>query len=498
MTRRLFYAMLGTETNTFSPLPSGWQAWHAGTLRRRREHDPTVNRMHIAYAPLFAALDERGWTLVPGLQAFAAPAGITPRAVWESLRDELLEDLAHAGEIDAVMLFLHGAMVAEGCDDCEGDLLARVRAHVGRHVPVGAVLDLHCHVSEAMLARADALVGFKHYPHTDAYERLLDLFRILADTREGKVRPVTACARVRMLGFFHTTREPMASFVDGLYALEREPGVLNAWLAHGFPYADVPDLAVAAIVVTDGDRARADALARDLRDAFFALRHDVVPDFVGLDQALDAAPADSLADSLAEPRGPVILADTADNTGGGAPGDSTFALSALLARDVSSAALGPLYDPGSVDVCHDAGAGAQIRLRIGGKLARESGPPVDVDCTVLAVAERVVQTLNGGPSELGRAAAVRIGAGIDVVLTAKRVQAGSPELFTRLGIEPRAKRVLVLKSAQHFHAGFAPLSSRVLYVGGPGALPGRLQDVPYRRIRAARYWPNTEQPDFDD
>src|SRR5262249_1624928 len=157
----------------------------------------------------------------------------------------------------------------------------------------------------------------------------------------------------------------------------------------------------------------------------------VVPQLSTIEKALDIA--------LAERGGPVTIADTADNTGGGAPGDSTYFLDALIARRVAGSAVGPLFDPGAVDVCHDAGVGARLRLRIGGKLCAQSGNPLDVDCSVIAIADRVIQQLNGGPSNLGRSAAIRIQLdgnddGIDVILTTKRVQAGSPDLFSRLGV----------------------------------------------------------------
>ena len=497
--KRVFFAMLGTETNTFSPIPTGMTIWRDTVLRRRTDSEPTVTPRQAVFAPLYAMLEARGWELVPSLQAFATPTGITPRPVYEQLRDELLADLAAAGKVDAVMLFLHGAMVADGYDDCEGDLLGRVRAlldqKIGARVPIGAELDLHCHVSAAMMQHADVLVGYKHYPHTDTYERLLDLFKILADTAEGRVRPVMARARVRMLGMFHTTRAPMSDFVAKLYALEREPGVLNAWLGHGFPYGDVPDLGVTAVVVTDGDRRKAQTLACGLRDEFFAIRDRVVPELTTIESALDQA--------LAERGGPVTIADTADNTGGGAPGDSTFFLDALLRRRVAGSAVGPLYDPGAVDVCHDAGVGARLRLRIGGKLCAESGTPIDVDCRVIAVADRVIQRLNGGPSNLGRSASIGIrldghADGIDVVLTSKRVQAGSPDLFSRLGVDPATKRVLIVKSTQHFHAGFAPISTRVIYTADRGALQGNMRDIPYRRVDARTYWPFTETPVCED
>ena len=495
--KTLFLAMLATETNTFSPLPTGWNVWRETLLRRRSEHKETITRRQSAYAPLFARLDARDWALVSGLQAFAVPAGPTPRAVYESLRDELLDDLDAAMPCDAVMLFLHGAMVADGYDDCEGDILARVRARVGKQIPIGAELDLHCHVTPAMLEMANVLVGYKHYPHTDVYDRLNDLFEIVADAADGKVQPTMASAACKMIGMYHTTREPMSGFVDRMYALERERGVLNVWLAHGFPYGDVPGIGAHVIVTTDNDPTRAHELARTLRDEFFALRDAVITPQLRIDAALDLA--------LQDGRAPITIADTADNTGGGAPGDSTFFLDALMRRRVGGVALGPLYDPGAVGICQDGGIGARLRLRIGGKLGPESGTPLDIDCTVIGLSNRVVQTLNGGPSSLGACAAVRIhidrdgtAPGIEIVLTTRRVQAGSPELFTGVGIDPLAQRILVVKSTQHFHAAFAPISARVIYTCDRGALIADARDIPYQRVRTADFWPFNPAPDFGD
>jgi microcystin degradation protein MlrC len=493
--KKMFLAMLATETNTFSPLPTGWNNWRDTVLRHRKEHDPTVSRRQSVYAPLFARMDERDWTLAPGLQAFAVPAGTTPREVYETLRDELLEDLEASMPVDAVMLFLHGAMVADGYDDCEGDILTRVRKRVGPNIPIGAELDLHCHVTPTMMNTADVLVGYKHYPHTDTYERLLDLFDIVADTQEGRVKPTMARAACKMIGMYHTTREPMSGFVDRMYALEREPGVLNVWLAHGFPYGDVPSIGAHVVVATDNDPAKARDIARRLRDEFFAMRDAVSTTTLSIEAALDLA--------LEDGRRPITIADTADNTGGGAPGDSTFFLDALIKRRITNAAVGPLYDPIAVAVCQDGGTGARLRLRIGGKLGPESGDPLDVDCTVIGLANRVVQTLNGGPSSLGACAAVRIHVpgedhGIEVLLTTRRVQAGSPELFSGAGIDPTTKRIIVVKSTQHFYAGFAPISARVIYTGDRGALAADMRTIPYKRVTTSDYWPFNPSPDFAD
>lgn len=492
---KFFFAMLGTETNTFSPIPTGMNIWRNTTLRRTKQRaEPTVGRRHKVYAPLFRRAEERGWEMAPGLQAFATPSGITPRSVYESLRDELLTDLSDAQPVDGVLLFLHGAMVADGYHDCEGDILAGVRERVGPEVPIVAELDLHCHLSQTMFRHADALVGYKEYPHIDTYDRLIDAFDIMADTAEGKSRPVMAWFDCRMIGMYHTTREPMRSFVDHMSSLEGRDGIVNVWLGHGFPYGDVADVGTKVVVVAD-DAAKARSLASRLGHHFFEMRNEVQ----SYPQTIRAA----LDDALATTQGPVTIADTGDNTGGGAPGDSTWFLREMMEQGIEDAALGPLYDPVAVTLCQDGGIGARMQLRIGGKLSEESGAPVDARCTVIGVNERVTQTLNSATSQLGPCAAVKIlltgedthsAAGIDVVLSSRRVQAGSPEFFSQLNIEPRTKRILVVKSTQHFHAGFAPISTRILYAGDKGALQSDFTTIPYRNVETARYWPFVEDP----
>jgi len=207
---KLFAALLGTETNTFSPVPTGLNAWQDSCLVHRNES--AAGAMDLP-GMLAASADRRGWQVSRGLLAFALPGGITPRRVYESLRDEIMADLENALPVDAVMLSLHGAMVADGYDDCEGDLLASVRTVLGPKIPIGALLDLHCHLSEAMLAHATILVGYKEYPHVDISARWQDLFEIVADTAESRTRPAMSVFDCRMLGFYHTTKEPMRSFV---------------------------------------------------------------------------------------------------------------------------------------------------------------------------------------------------------------------------------------------------------------------------------------------
>jgi microcystin degradation protein MlrC len=478
---RVFSATLGTETNTFAPMPTGLASFQERGFYRAGEH-PDHPTMFAG--PLWAARlrgRERGWTLHEGLVAFAMPSGTTTRAAFETLRDELLADLRRALPVDLVLLGLHGAMVADGCDDCEGDLLQRVRAIVGPGVVVGAELDPHCHLSAAMVAHADLLIAFKEYPHTDILERALELVDLCAARVERRIRPVPAVVDCEMIVPLHTSRAPARGFVDRIQALEGRDGILSISLAHGFAWGDVPDMGTKVLVYADGDAAKAQALARRLADELVALRDALGIPMPGIDAALDQA--------LAAPAGPVVLADGADNPGGGAAGDSTFVLRRLVERGIGSACLGPLWDPGAVRIAFEAGAGARLPLRIGGKVGPLSGDPIDLDVTVRALRREMVMTgLAGTPAALGDCALVETDGGIAVVLVTVRNQAMDTDLFTQLGVDLGTRRIVVVKSSQHFYASYAKVAQQVIYVDAPGTVTSDLRTLPYRRIRRPK-WP---------
>ena len=234
---KLFTTFLGTETNTFSPIPTGHANFAETFLVRGGDHgdEPSVYSRPLAIAR--GRAQQRGWTVAESLATFAQPAGLTVRSVYESFRDEILDDLCAELPVDMVLLNLHGAMVADGYDDCEGDLIAQVREIVGPGVPIGVELDPHCHLSQEMVNNATALITFKEYPHIDAAERAEELFDIIASAAEGKIRPAISVFDCRMIGIYHTTREPMRSYVDRIKGLEGRDGVLSISVVHGFPGA---------------------------------------------------------------------------------------------------------------------------------------------------------------------------------------------------------------------------------------------------------------------
>lgn len=477
---RVFAASLSCETNTFSPIPTGLSAFQERTYFASGTHP---EQMTHCSGPLWVArqrCQEWGWELVEGLVASAMPGGTATRAAYESLRDELLSDLQAVLPVNMVLLGLHGALVADGYDDCEGDLLQRVRNLVGPEAVIGATLDPHCHLSGEMLAHADILVCFKEYPHTDVLERAQELMELCRRTIQGEVQPVASIVDCQMIAVLHTNRNPVRGFIDRIQALEGQDGILSISIVHGFPWGDVVDMGTKVIVYSDSDQLRGDSVARTLADELIGMRDQLRLQYPGVDAALEEARA---FDS-----GPVVLADSADNAGGGAPGDSTFILRRVLEQGHDSVAIGPLYDPMAVRLAFEAGVGARLPMRIGGKVGPTSGDPVDAMCTVKALLRAMMMSgLAGTTAPLGDCALIAIG-GVEIVLTSVRCQGLDIDLFTQLGCNPANKDIVVVKSSQHFYASFSRIASKVIYVDSPGALCTDFSLLTFKNVQRPK-WP---------
>lgn len=483
---KIFIATLSTETNTFSPIPTGRAAfmserdWHRTDGSR---HPASIgNTALIAWRQ---AAEADGHTIVESICASAQPAGITLRNVYEELRGMIVDDLKAAMPVDVVLLCMHGAMVADGYEDCEGDTLSHVRAIVGPKATIGLELDLHCHLTERMRTTADVIITYKQYPHTDIGERARELYPLCLRAQRGEVKPVMAYHDCRMVSMWRTSVEPMKSFVAKMQSLEGKDGILSVSFGHGFPWGDVPDVGAKMLVVADGDPAKAQALARTLGEEIWRLREECFPRHDDIDGAITAA--------LAAGKGPVVMADVADNAGGGAPSDNTDILRGMLARGVTNAAIGCFWDPVAVQFCKEAGVGATFDLRIGGKCGTASGSPVDLRVTVMGLSDQHTQgALSGGRANFGPSAWVR-GAGIDIILTSIRSQVFQPDAFTGLGCTLADKKMVVVKSTQHFYAGFAPIASEVRYVATAGAIAPDFANIPFTR-RTTPYWPRVPDP----
>ncbi|MGI9525189.1 MAG: M81 family metallopeptidase [Hyphomicrobiaceae bacterium] len=482
---RVFMACLGTETNTFSSMPTGMATFAETMLFYGDATRHPAGSFNVPLHVWRKRAEAAQCNVIEGLSAFAQPGGLTARSVYEKLRDEMLANLADAGEVDIVLLSLHGAMVADGYDDCEGDMLERVRQLVGPNVTVGAELDLHCSLTSVMVENADVLVIYKEYPHIDIAARADELFDLCIRTSRREIKPVMAVHDCRMIDMWRTTSEPMASFVQDMTAAEGRDGVLSVSFAHGFPWGDVPDASAKMLVVGDGDKTVAATVASQFADRIWALRGQTSPVFLSVDEAMDAIETNTA--------GLLVLADVADNAGGGAPSDSTFLLQALLNRGLDNVVSGYYWDPIAVRFCEEAGEGARLILRIGGKCGSSSGNPVDIQVQVRRILPNAVQTFGDGRQPMGTAVWLTGDGDLNLVLSSTRTQVFHPDGFAQLGIELKRYRAVIVKSIQHFYAGFAPIVDRIAYVAADGAIPPDFASIPYRKFTAP-YWPKTDDP----
>lgn len=477
---RAFIAALATETNAFSPLPGTIGGFEEGVFFHG---DATAHPVTLFTEPLHVwrrCAERDGTQVIESLAAMAQPSGLLSRVAYLQLRDELLRDLRAALPIDVVLLMLHGAMTAQGTENCEADIVGRIRAIAGDDCRIGVLLDLHASVNRVLLEQGDIVTCCHLYPHTDFAERARRLYRVIREARNAHVSPVAAHTRIDMLGFYPTTTPAMQALVERMRRLEEQPRILAVSLVHGFPWSDTPDTGAGVIVVTDDDDELAATTANGLAEEFIGARH-ASPEFLEVNGAIDKALSAGVA--------PVVIADVCDNAGGGAPSDSTFLLEALLERNVGNAAVALLWDPGAVNIAADAGDGARLTLRIGGKTAVTSGRPLDVDAEVVRVLDSAHQHGMDGNSldALGRSVLLRIGQ-VQVVLNSRRQQVFSPDCFTQFGVRLAEQRILVVKSTQHFAGQFRGVSSRFIYCQTPGCLTVEFGTLPYRNLRRP-IWP---------
>ncbi|WFU09167.1 M81 family metallopeptidase [Rhizobium sp. CB3090] len=482
---RIFTAVLATETNTFSPICVDRRAFEASLYAPPGEHPetPTLCSAPITVGRQVAA--EKGWELIEGTAAWADPAGLVNRTAYEGLRDEILDQLRAAMPVDAVVLGLHGAMVAAGYEDPEGDFLTRVREIVGPDILVCAELDPHSHLTKKRLAATNFFVYFKEFPHTDFVDRAEDLWRIAVDTLEGRVKPVMSVFDCRMIDVYPTSREPMRSFVDKIITIEKDDAdILSISVIHGFMAGDVPEMGTKLLVVSNDKPAKGEALARDLGLELFSKRGTLMMPQIDEKQAV--------AEAMAAHSGPVVIADVWDNPGGGTAGDATVILEELLARGARDTAIGTIWDPMAVQICMAAGEGAEIPLRFGAKSAPGTGNPIDGIVKVVRLVANAEMRFGESLAPFGDAAHIELN-GIDIILNSTRAQSFDPSLFSVMGIDPARKKILVIKSTNHFYASFSKIASEILYCSAGTPYPNNPARTPYRRA-PRDIWPMVADP----
>ena len=482
---RVLIAGFKHETNTFSVLPTDLAAYRARGLFRGRELTDVFPGTNTEVAGFLDGARKHGWETVLSVVADATPSGKLTRDCYEAIAGEIVADAVKAGRLDAILLNLHGAMVAEHLFDGEGELIARLRAKVGKGVVIAATLDLHANVTDQMAREADILVSYRTYPHVDMHEIATETVELVRRTLAGEIKPRTIVRRgrqIRGVDEGRTTQPgPMTEALAMAAAFRREPGVLAASVNAGFYKADIPEVGPTAVIVGDGEDARFAAMADKLVDFFWATRN--------VSTVRHATVAEAVARARAEGwiGAPCVLADYADNPGGGGYSDSTGLLSGMIEAGLESAAMSPIFDPASAAACHAAGIGAKLTLDVGGKIDPRLGAPIRAAGTVTHLSDgRFAITgpmMTGMKVDMGPTACFKVG-GVEIVLASQRYQNYDLGFFRAAGIEPRERAVLAVKSMQHFRAAYAPIAGPIVVVDEGGGITSHdVRRLPWQHVR---------------
>lgn len=469
------------ETNTFADSRASWarfveaDAW-PGLLEGAELLAATAG-MNLAVAGFAEAA--RDHELVPLIWCSANPSGLVSADAFERYWSRLHQHLLAAGPLDALFLDLHGAMVAEGIPDGEGELLRRLRARLGPEVRLVCSLDFHANISDAMVELADLLVVYRTYPHVDIAETGARTAHLLRHLLAGeRMYPALRRAGFHIpLPWQCSESEPMASLLGEAFGREDERlPLIN--LAPGFPLADIAEAGPSVLVY-----GASPAHAQTAADELVARLESRGPDFAG--RLFSPREAVREAWLQAGPGGPIILADTQDNPGGGGGSDATALVHELLAQDVRSACVGLICDPPAAEHAHAAGIGASIAIELGARAWREPGP---VPGPFLVEALGNGHFVGTGPfyagcrMDLGPMALLRKN-GVRLLVSSRKQQAADQAMFRHLGVEPATERILVLKSSVHFRADFERIARAIFIVEAPGANLADPAGLTYHHLR---------------
>ncbi len=426
-----------------------------------------------------------GWTLVPTLYGAAMPGGPVAEGAYQTMVRELLDRLTMAMPVDGVLLALHGAMVTEAQLDVESDILARVRELVGPATPIVVELDMHGNINQRTVELADVLVAFDTNPHVDPHARGVEAADIMQQLVRGAIRPTAAIAQPPLLLAPQATGTadlPLRAVHQRAAEMEAEEAVVCVCVMGGFAYADTLFTGASVIVTTNDAPELAQRYAQELADLMMQHRHAALPQFL--------APEAAVARAIELPGRPIILVDSADNIGGGTPGDGTDALRAMLAADVQEGAV-VLADREAVAACWDAGVGAAIRLSVGGSTDRWHGDPVDVGGVVRALSDGVFEcelpdnhfaSFYGNTIRMGRTAWLRAG-GVNIVLTERKTPPFDLAQLRGVGVIPERQKMIAVKSAVAYRAAYMPIAAGVVEMDTAGLCSANLARFPYRHLR---------------
>lgn len=473
------------ESNTFVQAKTTWAEFASDILARGEEVRERFEGTSHEISAFFAGLEKGSITSVPIMAARALPYGVIAADTFDRLIETMLDELRRAMPLDGILVAPHGATVSENAGDADGHWLSLVRDYLGPQVPMIGTIDPHANLSPKMVDACDALLAYRTNPHLDQRQRGEEAAQLMTRTLRGEIRPTMAATFPPLairIDCQATNESPCREWFCAADRVRATPGVLSASIVLGFPYADVPEMGTATIVVTDNDLSRAEKDAQQLAGIIWSERAKLRGLSSSVDEAIETAFA-------AEP--PVCLLDMGDNVGGGSPGDCTWIAHALI-ENRAPCSLVVLADPAAVAAAKAAGVGNRVMLSVGGKHSPSSGPPIRDEFVVLGLFDgrfSEAEPTHGGFAmfDQGPTAVLRSDSKLTIIVTSKRMVPFSLNQLTSCGIDPASYHFLIAKGVNAPIAAYSKVCRTFIRVDTPGVTAADMTKLTYEHRRRPMY-----------
>ena len=423
--------------------------------------------------------------------ARAMPYGMISADCWQELMARLDQQLQQALPLDGLLVAPHGATVAVGAPDADGDWLSRVRQRVGPQLPIVGTLDLHANVSPLMVQSCDALFGYRTNPHLDQFQRGVEAGRCLVQALNTGVKPcqhlvqLPLCVNIERQA---TSEDQGRRLWQEADRLQSQPGLLSVSCLYGFPYSDVEEMGATVIAVAENDPNRARETAAEMARFWWNNKADFDGQLISVEQGIQLA----LAQRQSIPTHPVGLLEMGDNVGGGSPGDGTW-IAHGWRRTGQGTCLTVIADAEIVSQAEATGIGRTFTGNVGGKTDPERhGPPYHDTWTVHHFTDghfSETEARHGGYSQFyqGRTAVLQGASGLTVIATTLRMAPLSLQQVLAQGVDPLEFAAIILKGVHAPVAAYAPICSRLIRINTRGVTTADLQELQFSDRREPLY-----------
>ncbi|MEI3614779.1 M81 family metallopeptidase [Pseudogracilibacillus sp. SO30301A] len=472
------------ETNTFSNNKTTIELFkHDEWLEGNaiiKHHDHTRTFL----GGMISSANDHNVDLKPIFSAECNPSGVITKSAYQKLKKTFINNLKKVGYIDAICLSLHGAGIVEETEDLEGDFLKTLRTLLGNDIPIIVSLDLHANVTNEMVERATALIGVKQYPHIDCYETGKKAMTLLVQTIKQEVFPVMEMIKLPFIMPLIPTDHPVIQKINEECTLitNTNDDIIDCTFYHGFHCTDISFVGVSLLCITNERGQLAKKVAKEMAKKIWENKDDLYVERYSAEEAINLA--------LGETKYPVIINETSDNPGGGAPGDGTRLLEKLIDRNIKDSCFGFIYDPEVANLAHEMGVGSLINTNLGGKTDTYHGEPIKIKGYVKLLTDgRFTHTSPmhyGKKVNYGKTALIKVD-NVDIIVCSFRAQTHDEQIFLLHGIKVSDYRIVCLKSSHHFKAGFKNITKKTIPVDSGGLSSNNLESFTYQKINRPIY-----------